>query len=118
MHCLYIAAGQQQPDLPNGLHKDVTLNGLPQTVSDLESDSDDVGPDPSQEAAEQDDSAHLSSAHNRRQPSGAPQPLEPHLVTLSLLPRSQWQSLVHLDAIKVCMLRLYTTVHVSCLLAP
>lgn len=33
--------------------------------------------------------------------AGAPQPLEPELVTLSLLPRSQWQTLVHLDAIKV-----------------
>lgn len=32
--------------------------------------------------------------------TGAPLPLEPHLVTLSLLPRSQWQSLVHLEAIK------------------
>lgn len=34
---------------------------------------------------------------------GAPQPLEPELVTLSLLPRSQWQTLVHLDAIKVSL---------------
>lgn len=33
--------------------------------------------------------------------AGAPQPLEPHLLTLSMLPRTQWQSLVHLDAIKV-----------------
>lgn len=38
--------------------------------------------------------------------TGAPQPLEPELVTLSLLPRSQWQTLVHLDAIKV--------LHASC----
>lgn len=35
--------------------------------------------------------------------AGAPQPLEPELVTLSLLPRSQWQTLVHLDAIKVLL---------------
>lgn len=33
--------------------------------------------------------------------SGAPVPLHPALVTLALLPRSQWQGLVHLDAIKV-----------------
>ena len=32
--------------------------------------------------------------------TGAPEPLAPELVTLSLLPRSQWQSLVHLEAIK------------------
>lgn len=32
--------------------------------------------------------------------SGAPVPLHPALVTLALLPRSQWQGLVHLDAIK------------------
>ncbi|BDA46919.1 probable guanine nucleotide-binding protein subunit beta-like protein at C-terminar half [Coccomyxa sp. Obi] len=32
--------------------------------------------------------------------SGAPVPLHPTLVTLALLPRSQWQGLVHLDAIK------------------
>jgi hypothetical protein len=30
-----------------------------------------------------------------------PRPLHPSLVTLALLPRSQWQGLVHLDAIKV-----------------
>ena len=28
-------------------------------------------------------------------------PLHPALVTLALLPQSQWQGLVHLDAIKV-----------------
>jgi hypothetical protein len=32
--------------------------------------------------------------------SGAPEPLEHSLVTLSLLPRAQWQSLVALEAIK------------------
>ena len=32
--------------------------------------------------------------------TGAPEPLAPELVTLSLLPRSQWQSLVHLETIK------------------
>ena len=32
---------------------------------------------------------------------GSPAALSPDLVTLALLPRSQWQGLVHLDAIKV-----------------
>ncbi len=32
--------------------------------------------------------------------AGAPAPLAPHLVTLSLLPRTQWHNLVHLDAIR------------------
>lgn len=31
---------------------------------------------------------------------GAPVPLSPELVTLSLLPRAQWETLLHLDAIK------------------
>jgi hypothetical protein len=31
---------------------------------------------------------------------GAPAPLSPELVTLSLLPRAQWETLLHLDAIK------------------
>lgn len=31
----------------------------------------------------------------------APQPILPHLVTMSMLPKAQWQNLVHLDAIKV-----------------
>jgi U3 small nucleolar RNA-associated protein 21 len=31
---------------------------------------------------------------------GAPQPLCPSMVTLSLLPRAQWHSLLHLEAIK------------------
>ena len=40
-------------------------------------------------------------AYERLDPvTGAPEPLAPELVTLSLLPRSQWQSLVHLEAIK------------------
>lgn len=114
------ASGQIQPDLPNGLHKDVTLNGLPQTDSDLDSDSDGYAPDPSQEAAEQTSGADVAFPYNSQQPSGAPQPLEPQLVTLSLLPRSQWQSLVHLDAIKVApllKLRLtaYMYVHLLCM---
>ena len=100
-HCSVCRAGQRQPDLPNGIHKSVPLNGLPQTDSDLDSDSDDCGQDQFQEAAAMDGEADGSSAYNSRQASGAPQPLEPQLVTLSLLPRSQWQSLVHLDAIKV-----------------
>jgi hypothetical protein len=33
--------------------------------------------------------------------SGTPIPLVPRLVTLSLLPRTQWQNLAHLDTIKV-----------------
>lgn len=42
--------------------------------------------------------------YERRDAGGAPVPLEPALVTLALLPRSQWQSLVHLDAITVRLL--------------
>lgn len=34
-------------------------------------------------------------------PGGGPLPLAPELVTLSMLPRSQWQGLIHLDVIKV-----------------
>lgn len=39
--------------------------------------------------------------YRRRDRTGAPAPLAPQLLTLSLLPRTQWQSLMHLDAIKV-----------------
>lgn len=35
-------------------------------------------------------------------PAGPPAPLLPQLVTMSMLPKSQWQNLIHLDAIKVC----------------
>lgn len=38
--------------------------------------------------------------YKRRDAAGAPQPLAPSLVTLSMLPRPQWQTLVHLDAIR------------------
>lgn len=40
--------------------------------------------------------------YERRGPAGggAPLPLSPELVTLSLLPRAQWETLLHLDAIK------------------
>jgi hypothetical protein len=40
------------------------------------------------------------SETEHRDGSGGPAPLHPSLVTLALLPRSQWQGLVHLDAIK------------------
>ena len=33
---------------------------------------------------------------------GSPLALSPNLITLALLPRSQWQGLLYLDAIKVC----------------
>ncbi len=81
----------------------VTLNGSPQSDSDPDSDSDEFGEEP---AAEVNGNlgADSSIEHRHKQASGAPQPLEPELVTLSLLPRSQWQSLVHLDAIKVGLL--------------
>ena len=38
----------------------------------------------------------------KKEASGAPRPLVPRLATLSMLPASQWQNLVHLDAIKAC----------------
>ncbi len=78
----------------------VTLNGSPQSGSDSDSDSDEFGEEPAAEVNGNLD-GDSSIEHRHKQASGAPQPLEPELVTLSLLPRSQWQSLVHLDAIKV-----------------
>ena len=42
----------------------------------------------------------LERVYERRDASGAPRPLAPSLVTLSMLPRPQWQTLVHLDAIQ------------------
>lgn len=44
-----------------------------------------------------------------KQGSGAPLPILPHLITMSMLPKTQWQNLVHLDAIKV--LSLFTKHH-------
>ena len=41
------------------------------------------------------------STSGREHTVGSPAALSPDLVTLALLPRSQWQGLVHLDAIKV-----------------
>ncbi len=44
------------------------------------------------------DGGSCSAPYERRDPvSGAPLPLAPELVTLSLLPRSQWDSLAHLE---------------------
>ncbi len=40
------------------------------------------------------------AAYSRRDKTGAPVPLAPEMVTFSLLPRTQWLNLVHLDAIK------------------
>ena len=56
------------------------------------------------ESEEEEEAAAGASGRNGggQDASGAPVPLHPALVTLALLPRSQWQGLVHLDAIKVC----------------
>lgn len=40
------------------------------------------------------------AAYAARDRAGAPVPLVPHLVTLCMLPRTQWHTLVHLDAVK------------------
>lgn len=40
------------------------------------------------------------AAYSRKDLAGAPVPLAPEMVTLSLLPRTQWLNLVHLDTIK------------------
>lgn len=48
-----------------------------------------VGADPS-----------AGSAYRKKDSVGAPIPLAPEMVTLSLLPRTQWLNLVHLDIIK------------------
>lgn len=79
----------------------VTMNGASGSESDQDSDSDEFGQEPLPEGADGAQGGLPSMEHRRKQASGAPEPLEPELVTLSLLPRSQWQSLVHLDAIKV-----------------
>ena len=42
-----------------------------------------------------------TAAHERRDGAGAPVPLMPSMLTLSLLPRTQWENLMHLDVIKV-----------------
>ena len=66
----------------------------------------DARPAPLQEAhAEGGEGAEQPGTSGRRETelrdgSGGPTPLHPSLVTLALLPRSQWQGLVHLDAIK------------------
>lgn len=55
--------------------------------------ADDPALDPAQ--------AMAAAAYAARDGAGAPAPLAPQLVTLSMLPRTQWQNLVHLDTIKV-----------------
>lgn len=44
--------------------------------------------------------AGAAAAHERTDAAGAPLPLTPSLVTLSLLPRTQWENLMHLEVIK------------------
>ena len=54
-----------------------------------------------QPAAELDPTtAAAASAYAARDAAGAPAPLEPQMVTLSMLPRTQVHNLVHLDTIK------------------
>ena len=39
--------------------------------------------------------------YEAKRPDGTPKPLTPEMLTLSMLPRTQWHNLAHLDAIKV-----------------
>uniref|UniRef100_A0A383VCR0 Small-subunit processome Utp21 domain-containing protein n=1 Tax=Tetradesmus obliquus TaxID=3088 RepID=A0A383VCR0_TETOB len=52
------------------------------------------------EAAAAAAAAVAAAAYRQTDSSGAPAPLGPNLATLSLLPRSQWENLLHLDTIK------------------
>ncbi len=105
-----MSAGHTDSDLPNGRHMNgVTLNGALQSDTDPDSDSDEFGQEPAAEAGGS-QAAGATLEHRHKQASGSPQPLEPELVTLSLLPRSQWQSLVHLDAIKVSVCLHFTRI--------
>ena len=58
-------------------------------------------PLPETEAEAPPSEADGPSTSGREHAVGSPAALSPDLVTLALLPRSQWQGLVHLDAIKV-----------------
>ncbi len=51
--------------------------------------------------AEADAAAPEASTSGRTGKDGSPLALSPELITLALLPRSQWQGLLYLDAIKV-----------------
>ncbi len=51
--------------------------------------------------AEADATAPEASTSGRTGEDGSPLALSPELITLALLPRSQWQGLLYLDAIKV-----------------
>ncbi|KAK9819682.1 hypothetical protein WJX72_001066 [[Myrmecia] bisecta] len=65
------------------------------SLSDEDADMEDAS-----HAAEPASTSGMHKSYEGRDASGAPQPLTPQLVTLSMLPRTQWQNLVHLDAIK------------------
>lgn len=60
-------------------------------------------PLPETEAEASPSAADGPTTSGREHAPGSPAALSPDLVTLALLPRSQWQGLVHLDAIKVCV---------------
>lgn len=75
-------------------------------VSESEDEEDDEADHPAPSKASESDQQASSKdplkagQYHDRHSSGAPKPLVPCMVTLSMLPRSQWQNLVHLDAIK------------------
>ena len=84
--------------------KDIALHFLVLSAGAGAEEDDDAQPSTSGRAEEDGDAQPSTSGRgggDRRDPSGGPAPLHPSLVTLALLPRSQWQGLVHLDAIKV-----------------
>ena len=67
----------------------------------LSDDSDEGGSEEASAAAGAEAPPPGQGRYARLDAAGAPVPLEPELVTLGMLPRSQWQGLVHLETIKV-----------------
>jgi U3 small nucleolar RNA-associated protein 21 len=107
------AAAEQPEDLSDGFsYGDLSASDLEVASSGGEdSDSDGGGASDSSESAGGGRAAAAAAAaaeldpaagapYSARDRAGAPVPLVPHLATLSMLPRTQWQNLVHLDTIK------------------
>lgn len=76
--------------------EDAGTGGNQQAAWDLQ-DASASGMDVDADDAAQSDAQHM---YEQKDASGAPIPLTPSLATLSLLPRSQWETLLHIDLIK------------------
>lgn len=97
-----ISSGEEEEsDHDGGMEEDVSTSEDFSSSDDDDNNSDNNNNQARDKSAAAEGVIDVKTAvYAEKDGAGAPVPLVPELVTLSLLPHTQWQNLVHLDTIK------------------